>query len=198
MPHGTGITDPSGASATGPPLSPLAALTSTTPLASFYQGGAPKSLIDHILLTQPCQGRIVRGGILTGSYFSNISDHRPVLLGLTLWDTALPAHGTAHTLPRPPTRTADLDLSQPATVQAYQDHMTSLIPTSPPTADNASDELKRLSLASAAWAATRGRTDVRHKRRRRRQHFDGWSPPALALKANLMAVTRIQGHLRGY
>ena len=41
--------------ATSSLLSPLAALTSTTPLASFYQGGAPKYLIDHILLTQPCQ-----------------------------------------------------------------------------------------------------------------------------------------------
>ena len=184
--------------ATSSLLSPLAALTSTTPMASFYQGGAPKSLIDHILLTQPCQGRIARGGILTGSYFSNISDHRPVLLGLTLWDTALPAQRADHALSRPPTRTADLDLTRPETIQAYQDHIASLIPPGPPTADNASAELQRLSLASAAWAATRGCPDGHRKRRPRRKHFDGWSSEALALKANLMAVTRIQGHIRGY
>ena len=184
--------------ATSSLLSPLAALTSTTPMASYYQGGAPKSLIDHILLTQPCQGLIVRGGILTGSYFSSISDHRPVLLGLTLWDTALPAHRADHALSRPPTRTADLDLSHPESVQAYQDHMAGLIPPHPPTADNASQELHRISLASAAWAATRGRPNGTRRRRHRRAQFDGWSPQALALKANLMAVTRIQGHLRGY
>ena len=76
--------------------------------------------------------------------------------------------------------------------------MVSLIPSHTHTAANASDELQRLSLASAVWAATRGRPDGNRKLRHRRAHFDGWSPQALALKANLMAVTRIQGHLRGY
>ena len=35
-------------------LSPVAALDTPEPLHSYYMGGGAKSLIDHILLTQPC------------------------------------------------------------------------------------------------------------------------------------------------
>ena len=55
---------------------------------------------------------------------------------------------------------------------------------------------KHLSQASAAWTATRL---ARHRPpTRKRTHFIGWSPEAMALKANLSAVLQIQGHLRGY
>ena len=43
-------------------LSPIASLAATHPSCSYFQGGSPKSLIDHILLSQPSQGDITRAG----------------------------------------------------------------------------------------------------------------------------------------
>ena len=83
-------------------LSPVAALDTPEPLYSYYMGGAPKSLIDHILLTQPCQGRLIRAGLYDGSFFGSLSDHRPIVLGLRLWATASPTFTTSHTLQRHP------------------------------------------------------------------------------------------------
>ena len=54
------------------------------PLCSYYMGGAPKSLIAHILLSQPCQGSITRARLYTGSFFGSLTDHRPIALGLKL------------------------------------------------------------------------------------------------------------------
>ena len=44
-------------------LSPVASLAATHPICSYFQGGTPKSLIDHILLSQPSQGDIARAGV---------------------------------------------------------------------------------------------------------------------------------------
>ena len=58
-------------------------MDTSDPLCSFYLAGAPKSLIDHLLLSQPCCGTITQAGVYTGSFFGSISDLRPVVLGLT-------------------------------------------------------------------------------------------------------------------
>ena len=177
-------------------LSPVAALDTPEPIHSYYMGGAPKSLVDHILLTQPCQGRILRAGLYDGSFFGSLTDHRPIILGLKLWATASPTFTTSHTLPRPAVRGPELDLTNPELLRDYQAYLLTTLPSDPPQGHTASDALLHLSQASAAWTATRL---ARHcPPTRKRTHFNGWSPEAMALKANLSAVIQIQGHLRGY
>ena len=177
-------------------LSPIAALDPPEPLHSYYMGGAPKSLIDHILLTQPCQGRILRAGLYDGSFFGSLTDHRPIVLGLKLWATAGPTFTTNHTLQRPAVRGPELDLMNPELIRDYQAYLLTTLPPEPPQGHTASDALLHLSQASAAWTATRL---ARHRPpTRKRTHFNGWSPEAMALKANLSAVIQIQGNLRGY
>ena len=171
-------------------------MDTSDPLCSFYLGGAPKSLIDHLLLSQPCCGTITQAGVYTGSFFGSLSDHRPVVLGLTFWESAEPTHPTTHALLRPAVRGPELDLANPELVAAYQDHLITLLPPTTPRGLDASDALLQLSLASATWLATRL---AQHRPpTRRRRHFDGWSPTAMALKANLSALLQIQSHLRGY
>ena len=177
-------------------LSPVAALAPPAPLCSYYMGGTPKSLIDHILLTQPCQGSITRAGLYTGSFFGSLSDHRPIVLGLKLWATARPTLTTSHALPRPAVRGPELDLTNAALLRDYQTFLTTTIPPDPPHGDTASEALLHLSQASAEWTATRLAKHTPPTRKR--THFNGWSPEAMALKANLSAIIQIQGHLRGY
>ena len=61
-------------------LSPItqASVDGPEPLFSYYHGVTPKSLIDHLLLSSSCQGHIAYAGVGCGSFFSSISDHRPV------------------------------------------------------------------------------------------------------------------------
>ena len=177
-------------------LSPIAALEAPTPVCSYYQGGSPKSLIDHLLLSQPCHGEITRAGVLTGSFFGSVSDHRPVLLGLRLWEGACSAFPSLNALQRPVSRSADLDLSNLPLVQDFQAHLLSSLPAPPANPAEAGEALKQLSIQSASWLASRPMRKGHNTHRRRR--FDGWSPGAMALKANLAAVLEIQAHLRGY
>ena len=85
-----------------------------SPLFSYHHGVNPTSLIDHILLSSSCQGQIAFAGVGCGAFFSSISDHRPVLLGLHLHN-ASPSMRLGRQAPNPPPRTLDLDLSQPST-----------------------------------------------------------------------------------
>ena len=177
-------------------LSPVASLAATHPICSYFQGGTPKSLIDHILLSQPSQGDITRAGVLTGSFFGSISDHRPVLLGLRLWEGAGVVFPSLNALQRPPVRSFDLDLTNKTLVREYQAYTPSHLPDKPTDPLAASKALQQLSLQSAAWLSSKPvKTGHRTHRRRR---FDGWSPGAMALKANLAVVIDIQAHLRGY
>ena len=177
-------------------LSPIAALDSPTPVCSFYQGGSPKSLIDHLLLSQPSHGEITRAGVLIGSFFGSVSDHRPVLLGLRLWEGACSAFPSLNALQRPASRSVDLDLSNLSLVREYQAYLLSSLPAPPANPAEAGEALKQLSIQSASWLSSRPSRKGHNTHRRRR--FDGWSPGAMALKANLAAVTEIQAHLRGY
>ena len=177
-------------------LSPVASLAASHPICSYFQGGTPKSLIDHILLSQPCQGHITRAGVLTGSFFGSISDHRPVLLGLRLWEGAGVAFPSLNALQRPPVRSTNLDLTNTKLVRDYQAYTLSHLPAKPADPLAASDALRQLSLQSAVWLSSKPSRTGHHSHRRRR--FDGWSPGAMALKANLAAVYDIQAHLRGY
>ena len=155
-------------------LSPVAALDTPEPLCSYYMGGTPKSLIDHILLTQPCQASLTRVGLLNGSFFGSISDHRPIVLGLKLWATASPTFTTSHALPRPAVRGPELDLTNHDILRDYQTFLLTTLPPDPPQWDSASDALLHLSQASVAWTAKRL---ARHTPpTRKRTHFNGWSP----------------------
>ena len=153
------------------------------PLCTFFQGGTPKSLIEHLLVSQPCRGEITRAGVLTGSFFGSVSDHRPVLLGLRLCSS----FPSLNALQRPASQLVDLDLSNSLFVRDYQAHLLSCLPAPPGNSMEAGEALKQLSLSPHKGHNT-------HRRRR----FDGWSPGAMALKANLAAVIEIQAHLRGH
>ena len=131
-----------------------------------------------------------------GSFFGSLTDHRPIVLGLKLWATASPTFTTSHALPRPVVRGPELDLTNTALLRDYQTFLTTSLPPASPQGDTASAALLHLCQASAAWTATRL---ARHTPpTRKRTHFNGWSPEAIALKANLSAIIQIQGHLRGY
>ena len=179
-------------------LSPIAQASADgpDPLFSYYQGVTPKSLIDHLLLSSSCQGHIAYAGVGCGAFFSSISDHRPVLLGLHLHN-GQPALRLGHQATDPPRRPVDLDLVQQPQVAAYRAHTEGLLTNlnGACTPEDASAMLRSLCLDSAAWVQAQGlRTATKSWGRR---HYDGWSPPAMALKAQLVALTTIQGHLQG-
>ena len=95
-------------------------------------------------------------------------------------------------------RVVDLDLTQTEQVNAYRLHTAQLLrdlpdPSSP---ENASTALQALCQDSAAWV--QDHSLCKKARSRGRRHYDGWSPPAMALKAQLVALIIINGHLHGY
>ena len=180
-------------------LSPIAQASTDgpEPLFSHYQGATPKSLIDHILLSSSCQGHIAYAGVGCGSFFSSISDHRPVLLGLHLHNSQ-PSMSLGRQVPGPTRRAVDLDLTQPNQVAAYRTYTEGLLPAIPSTVSpgDASSALQSLCLASATWLQEQGQRKARRSSGRR--HYDGWSPAAMALKAQLVALHNIYGHLQGH
>ena len=178
-------------------ISPIASLsTAVTPLHSYYQGGTPKSLIDHILLSQASHGLVSTAGVYAGSFFGSVSDHRPVTLALHLWAHASPILPTTQVLARPATRRADLAIDTPEALLAYQAHLLDHLPPPPTTTTEAGAALQALSNLSAAWTAEQSQPRAHLSTGKRR--FDGWSPVAIAIKANLTAIVTIQGHLRGH
>ena len=180
-------------------LSPVAQASSDgpEPLYSYYHGTTPKSLIDHILLSSSCQGHITFAGVGCGAFFGSISDHRPVLLGLRLHN-GCPSMSLGTQARPPPRRGLDLDLTQPAQVQAFRLHATTLLHDIPQScsSEEASTCLQMLCVKTAAWVQDQGSRAATRSTGRR--HYDGWSPPAMALKAQLVALIVIQGHLHGY
>ena len=141
-------------------------------------------------------GSLTRAGLYTGSFFGSLSDHRPLVLGLKLWATTGPSYRTDYALSRPAVRGPELDLTNPDLLRDYQAYLLTTLPIDPPQGPTASDALHQLSRASAAWID--GRMARHCPPHRKRKYFDGWSPDAIALKANLSALPQIQGHLRGY
>ena len=153
----------------------------------------------HILLSSSCQGQIAYAGVGCGALFGSISDHRPVLLGLCLHN-GTPSLRLGRQVLNAPTRAIDLDLSQPVLIDAYRAHTSALLSSLPSTASASQEEaasaLQSLCLDSAAWLQNQG--GLKASKSSGRRHYDGWSPPAMALKAQLVALTLIQGHLHGY
>ena len=100
--------------------------------------------------------------------------------------------------PGSPRCPVDLDLTQPLQITAYRSYTEGLLTTLPlsRSADEASTALRTLCLDSAAWLQAQGGRKA--SRSVGRRHYDGWSPPAMALKAQLVALTSIHGHLHGY
>ena len=95
----------------------------------------------------------------------------------------------------PPRRAVDLDLTQPNQVTAYRTYTESLL-TSLPCTDSPGDAslaLRSLCLASATWLQEQGQRKASRSSGRRR--YDGWSPAAMALKAQLVALHNISSHL---
>ena len=101
-------------------------------------------------------------------------------------------------IPNPPRRGLDLDLAQQDLVNAYRLHTEGQLLANPMPSlpGDASTILQKLCLDSASWVQEQGRQKATRSKGRR--HFDGWSPPAMALKANLVALIKIQGHLHGH
>ena len=134
-------------------LSPVAQASSDgpEPLYSYYHGTTPKSLIDHILLSSSCQGHITFAGVGCGAFFGSISDHRPVLLGLRLHN-GCPSMSLGTQARPPPRRGLDLDLTQPAQVQAFRLHATTLLHDIPQScsSEEASTCLQMLCVKTAA------------------------------------------------
>ena len=180
-------------------LSPIAQASTDgpEPLYSYYHGTTPKSLIDHLLLSSSCQGHIAFAGVGCGAFFGSISDHRPVLLGLQLHH-GQPSMTLGKQASVSPPRSLDLDITQEKLVadyQAYTEGLLTSIPASP-SVEEASSQLQTLCINSAAWLQKQGRKKAFRSVGRR--HYDGWSPAAMALKAQLVALTIIQGHLHGH
>ena len=132
-----------------------------------------------------------------GAFFGSISDHRPVLLGLQL-HLGQPALTLGKQVTAPAPRAIDLDLTQATQVTAYRDFTDGLLRTLPPplTPEDASAQLRSLCLDSASWLQAQGRKKTLRSTGRR--HYDGWSPAAMALKAQLVTLITIQGHLHGH
>ena len=120
-----------------------------------------------------------------------------MLLGLCL-NNGTPSLRLGQQALNAPPRVIDLDLTQPALADAYRVHTTALLSSLPPSSsqEEAATILQSLCLDSAAWLQKQGGSKASKSSSRR--HYDGWSPPAMALKAQLVALTIIQGHLHGY
>ena len=106
------------------------------PLFSYYHRVTPKSLIDHLLLSSSCQGHIAYAGVGCDAFFSSISDHRSVLIGLQLHN-GHPSMSLRLQTSGSPRRTVDLDLTQPLQVTAYRSYTEGLLTNLPRSASYA-------------------------------------------------------------
>ncbi|OXE37641.1 MAG: hypothetical protein CGW95_00400, partial [Phenylobacterium zucineum] len=117
---------------------------------------------------------------------------------LNLWSHT-PVLTTEGFLTRPPTRATDLDLHNPTLVTAYQEQLLAHLPTQEvQDPHNAGAALLTLSTLSASVTRDLTRPPGRGNLSRGKTRFDGWSPVAISLKANLTALVTIDGHLRGH
>ena len=90
----------------------------------------------------------------------------------------------------------DLDLTQQDHVMAYRIYTEELLKDLPPCNQmEASSHLQTLCLTSAALVQKQSHRKALRSSGSR--HYDGWSATAMALKAHLVALITIQGHLHG-
>jgi len=166
----------------------------SSPLYSYYRGTTPTSLTDHILFTQACHRHPSRAGVWDGSFFSTLSDHRPVLLALQLWILA-PSLPTDRFLSRPPSQAPGLDLAHPESVTRFQKLLVESTDTAARTDPTlAGEALLRLSILSSAVTQDLVRPPSKASLSKGRTNFDGWSVVAISLKANHTARATIRGH----
>ena len=160
------------------------------PLASFYAGLRPVRLIDHGLISHSFMGLVTLSALDDGSFWSTVTDHRPILLGLALFGASLRQLGTP--LKRPPWGKVDVP-AIPALLQQYQAQLADrpCIPVS--DAPTTYQYLFQVSVDSAAMALAL----TPAPRPRGKRWKDGWSPIMMCLKANLEVLWHIWGHLRG-
>ena len=182
---------PSWASSTGL-INPFAyvAHTSVASLAFLYSGLRPVGLIDHIFLSHSYPGLVSLSALDDGSIWSTVSDHRPVLLGLT--SPGLQSRRLGRPLTRPTWPKTEVP-SLPSLLSQYKAQLTDM--PAPPVTDTASssDYLLHVCVDSAAISATLSPTSKGKGKRWK----NGWSPPMICLKANLEALWHIWGYLRG-
>ena len=182
---------PSWAATTGL-LNPFSYVAHTSPrtFASFYSGLRPVGLIDNFFLSQSYPGLVSLTALDDGSFWSTISDHRPILLGLSL--SAFQARRLGRPLTRPNWPKTEVP-SQPTLLRQYQAQLEDR--PAEPISDPPSSAryLFQVCVDSTAVAASLAPASVSKGKRWK----DGWSPPMMCLKANLEALWQIWGHLRG-
>ena len=160
------------------------------PLASFYAGLRPVGLIDHGLISHSFMGLVTLSALDDGSFWSTVSDHRPILLGLSL--TGASHRHLGHPLKRPSWGKVEVP-STPALLQQYQAQLMDR-PSIPVTdVTTTCSYLYQVSVDSAAIAAAL----TPAPRLKGKRWKDGWSPLMMCLKANLEVLWHIWGHLRG-
>ena len=173
-------------------LNPFAYAAHISPfsVASFYSGLRPVGLIDHIFLSQSYPGLVSLTALDDGSFWSTISDHRPILLGLS--SPALQVRRLGRPVTRPNWPKTEVP-SQPPLLRQYQAQLVDR-PLMPITDTSSSAEyLFQVCVDTAAIAASLSPPSANKGKRWK----DGWSPPMMCLKANLEALWQIWGHLRG-
>ena len=135
-------------------------------------------------------GLVTLSALDDGSFWSTVSDHRPILLGLSLKGASHRCLG--HSLKRPSWGKVEVPAT-PALLQQYQAQLTDR-PSVPVTdVPTSCAYLYQVSVDSVAIAAAL----TPAPRTRGKRWKDGWSPPMMCLKANLEVLWHIWGHLRG-
>ena len=176
--------------------------SSHIPIFTYTVKGKDCSWIDHHLIAPASSAQqVVSTTSSDGSYWDDVSDHRPIMIHLSVSG----GRGTAGLVRNPhpriyhPTPRPSVDLADKKRVKLYQDSLDqySRFADKPSSTKHAFNNLLNFSCHSAEISNQIFPHHDIHSTSKRSSYKDGWSPTAIALKYQRIAILDILGHYQG-
>ena len=173
----------------------------SSPIATYTTNSKPVSWIDHHLIAPASAAhQVLSTTSFDGPFWDDVSDHRPLMIHLVVPG----GRGTAGIIRNPyprvyrPSPRPTVDIKDSVRIKIYQksleEYSKSLDP--PESAAHAHTNIFNL-VSQSVETSTQVFPKKRSHLRLRSSYKDGWSPLAMAIKYQRIAILNILGHLQG-
>jgi ribonuclease HI len=175
---------------------------SKSPIFTYTRKGVGNSWIDyHLIAPASAAHQIYSTTSFDGPFWEDVSDHRPIQIHLSV-PGGRGATGTIvnphphiyHPSPRP-----SVDKTDKKRLQEYQVLLDEYLESADPpvSPEHAASNLLNLSYQSVVVSAQVFPSKGGQRSRPRSSYKDGWSPTAIAIKYQRIAILEILGHYQG-
>jgi ribonuclease HI len=175
--------------------------SSGKPIYTYTKKGADSSWIDHhIIAPSSAASQVLSTTSFNGPYWSDVSDHRPLMIHMSV----LGGRGTAGLVDNPHPRSIRsetkpfLDKEDKKRVRVYRSSLAQYrkLADPPLSAEHAWKNLLNLTMHSVV-VASKVFPSKGSQSGPRSSYKDGWSPTAIAMKYQMIAILDILGHIQG-